>query len=364
MATDTLEIFGTEYTGVTGVKATDSNNQTKTYIRPQGSKSITANGNNIDVAEYATVNVAVPSSSPTIDSLTVTPTTSQQTFNSSSVDGYKPVTVNAMPSGTVTAPSSISGTSATLSTGTNTLTLSKTVSVTPSVATAGYVSSGTAGNSSVSLTASVTTKGAATITPTTTNQTISSGTYLTGAQTISGDANLVAGNIKSGTTIFNVTGSYTGGGGIGTLLKTESIGTVNTSSTTATDLSHNFTVTGVYAYDLLIFESSVDTVVNNRHLGTVRLAYLTASSAVATKDGATLATAVWNAKASNNGTVTTRSNTTARGIYPYSVTMSASDNGTATIVMYRCYNSTQTGTINGSYTTRVYGVKLYDLIGG
>ena len=44
--------------------------------------------------------------------------------------------------------------------------------------------------------------------------------------------------------------------------------------------------------------------------------------------------------------------------------MSASDNGTATIVMYRCYNSTQTGTINGSYTTRVYGVKLYDLIGG
>ena len=26
--------------------------------------------------------------------------------------------------------------------------------------------------------------------------------------------------------------------------------------------------------------------------------------------------------------------------------------------------STQTGTINGTYTTRVYGVKLYDLIGG
>lgn len=37
-------------------------------------------------------------SSPTIQSLTVTPTTSQQTFNSESVDGYKPVTVNAIPS--------------------------------------------------------------------------------------------------------------------------------------------------------------------------------------------------------------------------------------------------------------------------
>ena len=116
-------------------------------------------------------------------------------------------TVSAVANGTVTAPSTISGTSATVSTGTNTLTLSKTVSVTPSVTTAGYVSSGTAGNSNVSLTASVTTKAAATITPTTTNQTISSGTYLTGTQTISGDANLVAGNIISGKSIFGVNGS-------------------------------------------------------------------------------------------------------------------------------------------------------------
>lgn len=109
-------------------------------------------------------------------------------------------------SGSATAPSTISGTSATVSTGTNTLTLSKTISVTPTVS-AGYVSSGTAGNSNVSLTASVTTKAAATITPGTSNQTIASGTYLTGAQTISGDANLVAGNIKSGVSIFGVSGS-------------------------------------------------------------------------------------------------------------------------------------------------------------
>lgn len=109
-------------------------------------------------------------------------------------------------SGSATAPATISGTSATVTPGANTLTLSKTVSVTPSVS-AGYVSSGTAGNSDVSLTASVTTKAAATITPGTSNQTIASGTYLTGAQTISGDANLVAGNIKSGVSIFGVSGS-------------------------------------------------------------------------------------------------------------------------------------------------------------
>ena len=116
-------------------------------------------------------------------------------------------TLEGTPDGSVTAPSSISGTAASVSTGTNTLTLTKTVSVTPNVTTAGYISSGTAGNSSVSLTASVTTKAAATITPTTTNQTIAAGTYLTGTQTIAGDADLVASNIISTANIFGVQGS-------------------------------------------------------------------------------------------------------------------------------------------------------------
>ena len=121
---------------------------------------------------------------------------------------YSSQATKSVSSGSATAPASISGSSATVSTGTNTLTLTKTVRVTPSVS-AGYVSAGTAGNSSVSLTASVTTKAAATITPGTTNQTIASGTYLTGTQTISGDTDLTAANIKKGVQIFNVTGSYT-----------------------------------------------------------------------------------------------------------------------------------------------------------
>lgn len=109
-------------------------------------------------------------------------------------------------SGSAMAPATISGTSASVSTGTNTITLSKTVSVTPDVS-AGYVSSGTAGNSAVSLTASVTTKAAATITPTTSNQEIAAGTYLTGKQTILGDENLVSANIVAGVSIFNIVGS-------------------------------------------------------------------------------------------------------------------------------------------------------------
>ena len=139
-----------------------------------------------------------------------------------SSSGTKDVTNYASASvaaGSATAPASISGTSASVSTGTNTLTLTKTVSVTPSVS-AGYISSGTAGNSSVSLTASVTTKAAATITPTKSSQTIASGTYLTGTQTIAAipaayqdvtGVTAAAGDVVSGKTIVSSTGATVNG---------------------------------------------------------------------------------------------------------------------------------------------------------
>lgn len=157
---------------------------------------------------------------------TINPSTSSQTIGGANYMMEGAVTVAAMPSGSVTAPASISGSSASVSTGTNTLTLSKTVSVTPNVTTAGYVSSGTAGNSNVSLTASVTTQGAQTLHPGTTDQTITGSKYLTGTQTFKAvtTSNLTADNIKSGVTVkigdstdddcvASVTGTYSGGGG-------------------------------------------------------------------------------------------------------------------------------------------------------
>lgn len=60
----------------------------------------------------------------------------------------------------------------------------------------------------IALTGTAPTQAAKTWTPTTSNQTIASGTFLTGTQTIKGDANLKAENIKDGVSIFGITGSY------------------------------------------------------------------------------------------------------------------------------------------------------------
>lgn len=175
---------------------------------------------------------------------------------------YSAQASKAVASGTVTAPASITGTSATVSTGTNTLTLSKTVSVTPSVTTAGYVSSGTAGNSSVSLTASVTTQAAQTIYPSASDQTITGSKYLTGTQTIKGvtTTNLTADNIKSGVTVqigdsadsdrvASVTGTYTGGGGSSKNAQVVQ-STTRTSASTLTAIGAELTVSKTGTYDI------------------------------------------------------------------------------------------------------------------
>lgn len=87
---DILEVFGVEYTNVAGIKATDNNDQIKTYIRPQGTKSISENGTSIDVSQYASVDVAVPSGSPTLQtkSVSYTPTETAQSDTVTAGSGY------------------------------------------------------------------------------------------------------------------------------------------------------------------------------------------------------------------------------------------------------------------------------------
>lgn len=165
------------------------------YIVPTGEKSITDNGKH-DVAAYASVNVAVGSDPVELQEKTVSPSTAaQEVTPDNGYDGLSKVTVNAMPTAAQATPS-IDVSSGGLITA-------------KSTQTAGYVAAGTK-----SATKQLTVQAAQTITPGTSDKTIASGRYLTGTQTIKGDANLVAGNIAEDVTIFGVTGTHKGGGGM------------------------------------------------------------------------------------------------------------------------------------------------------
>ena len=143
---DSLTVFGVDYTGVTGIKATGTGNGTLTYIRPTGTKSISANGTGIDVTEYASVDVSVPSSAPSLQAKTnISPTTSSQTITADSgYDGLSSVQINAMPSGTAGTPTATKGTVS-----------NHAVSVTPSVTnTTGYITGSTKTGTAVTVSAS------------------------------------------------------------------------------------------------------------------------------------------------------------------------------------------------------------------
>lgn len=71
------------------------------------------------------------------------------------------------------------------------------------------------------ITGTIPSKGAQTYTPKTYSQTITKGQYLSGNQTIQGDENLKASNIKSGVSIFGVSGSYTGEATVGYITSIE-----------------------------------------------------------------------------------------------------------------------------------------------
>lgn len=140
------------------------------------------------------INTIPVSADPKLQTKTVSPATSTQTVKpDSGYDGLSQVTVNAMPTATQATPS-ISVSSGGL------ITASATQS-------AGYVAAGTK-----SATKQLTVQAAQTITPGTSNKTIASGRYLTGTQTIKGDANLKAANIAQGVSIFGITGTHSGGG--------------------------------------------------------------------------------------------------------------------------------------------------------
>lgn len=142
-----------------------------------------------------------------VDGQKITGNIATQTASNLTASG----SVVTVPAGYYSAQATKSVASATQATPTVTINSSTGLVTATATQTAGYVAAGTK-----SATSQLAFKAATTITPGTTNQTaVSANTYVGGAITVKGDANLVASNIVSGKSIFGVVGTATAGGGSG-----------------------------------------------------------------------------------------------------------------------------------------------------
>lgn len=173
---------------------------------------------------------AVTVSAVPTETKSVTPSTTSQTITPTSGKFLSSVSVDAISTETksITSNGTYSPTDGSYFSQVTVNVPSTSVSYdtpTINVSTGGLI---TATANGVSNTKQLTTKAATTITPKSTSQTaVAKEVYTTGAITVAGDSNLVASNIKSGTSIFGVTGTYSGD---------SSGSTTITESTVVTDL--------------------------------------------------------------------------------------------------------------------------------
>ena len=169
------------------------------------------------------------------------------------VTNYATATVAA---GSATMPASISTNGTIAGALNNTMNVHATATATPSV-TAGYVASGTSGNTSISIQVPVTTLNATTYNPQSTDRTIASGTYTIGTQTIkgaplqtksvttNGDVTADAGYYGLGT----VTVDVSGGGGNKNVQVAAGVNRVATTSYSAVS-GQELTVAATGTYDV------------------------------------------------------------------------------------------------------------------
>ena len=175
-----------------------------------------------------------------------------------------------------------------------------------------------------------------------------------------------AADVASGKYFYTAAGVRTAGtnsGGGGTsrldLITTKSLGTISTSSTSEASINQSIVIdkTDFNDYEIIVVITSVDSVVSNRHVATVGIVTVYGDSDASSKNSAYQPSVKTNYM--HNGTkLVSRANNTAYGIYA----KGSYSKSKLTLAFYQKYNSSYTGTINGSYTARVYGLKLLDLI--
>lgn len=149
-----------------------------------------------------------------------------------------------------------------------------------------------------------------------------------------------------------------GGGGNFELLLTESLGHLETTSTSATATDKSLTVENINDYDMLIVMIYCNNQTEYAHKASVRpLLFRQQSDAgVAAVSGYA---PVQNYRVADYPYKNTDNN--SYGVYPNNVTIS---DGVATVPIFMRYNGTYSGTINGDYTACVYGLNFHDLMVG
>lgn len=178
----------------------------------------------------------IPSVAPTLQSKTVSPSTSQQTVSpDSGYDGLSSVTVNAMPSGTAGTPTATKGTVS-----------NHSVSVTPSVTnTTGYITGGTKSGTAVTVSASELVSGTKSITSSGTTDV----TNYASASVASGSATTPATTITANPTIsVNASGLITA-----SVSKTQGVTPTVSAGYVASGTSGTITVNGSNTNQLTVY---------------------------------------------------------------------------------------------------------------
>lgn len=143
------------------------------------------------------------------------------------------------------------------------------------------------------------------------------------------------------------------------LLATKSLGALSTSSKSEVSTGQTLEISkaDLNGYEMALVICSVDTQVNDRHVATLGMTMIYGDSDATSMNSILQPTVKENYKLSSNKFVSYASNTVygvyAKGEY---------SNYKLTLTFYTKYSNTYTGTINGSYTAKVYGLKIYDLI--